>query len=227
MDTIMKKEATSTTKTLASNFSDDDARTLVSSSAIPRGTSYHIWKPDQGGVKITTADMTPLYSVTGFGSYEQRVIITNPADENEILANLYMHSGVSKHDSYIDIVMAGNGATSSGYIIKLQRESGALTRKHKITLSDGRNYILKGKHSTSLMMCWGNLKIVEEGSKDRLAEFTVEWPSSFHKIGTVTFESDVEETVAKEMLFAFLGVANKEYVKAMASLNVAVPPAVY
>ncbi|KAL8696395.1 MAG: hypothetical protein Q9201_007679 [Fulgogasparrea decipioides] len=207
-------------KTTVSELSEDDVKTLVPSPEIPRGARYHIWKAENAGAKITKPDMTPLYSVTGFGSsHTPRMIITNPANENEILVNLTSHSSVNKEDSYIEIEMAGVQDASTGHTFKLQRDKGALKRIHKMTLSDGKTYVLKGKHSSSLMWCWGNLKIVEEGNKVRLAEFTVEWPSSFHKIGIVTFETEVEESVAKEMLFAILGVVNKEYIKGMAGMS--------
>ncbi|KAL8668885.1 MAG: hypothetical protein Q9224_007770 [Gallowayella concinna] len=114
---------------------------------------------------------------------------------------------------------------SSGYTINLKRDSGTMTRRHKMTLSDGKTYLLKGKHSDSLLMGWGNLKIVEESSKTKIAEFKVEWPMSVHKVGVVTFERQVEERLVKEMLFALVGVASREYAVAMASLCVTIPAA--
>lgn len=52
-----------------------------------------------------------------------------------------------------------------------------------MALSNGKTYLLTGKHSDNLMICLGNLKVVEDSSESKLAEFKVEWWMSMHKIG--------------------------------------------
>ncbi len=94
-----------------------------------------------------------------------------------------------------------------------------------MTLSNGKVYVITGKHSDNLMMCWGNLKVVEESTKSKLADFKVEWWMSTRKIGIVTFLCEVQEQLMKEILFVLVGVASREYSVAMASMGVAVPAA--
>ncbi|KAL9593293.1 MAG: hypothetical protein Q9219_007616 [cf. Caloplaca sp. 3 TL-2023] len=203
-----------------------------------------------GTLHITTADennhQTTLYTIPRFRalSANSTMRITSPTDEEDLRASITTHSSTNKEDSWIEIrtlprpphipfssssnppayTQTDNQdrKSSGGHTIKFHRDGSALKRRHRMTLSNGRSYILRGKHSTNFLMCWGNLKIVEEGQeKKSVAEFKVEWPTSFHKFGTVRFMGDgVGEGVEREMLFAMIGVANKEYVKAMACMVV-------
>ncbi|KAL8813300.1 MAG: hypothetical protein Q9200_000370 [Gallowayella weberi] len=233
MESLRKGQANSTTTSLVSAPPPYDASTSAPPIGKWDGSCYHMWMA-QGGtkrtpslVKITTPDMTPLCTVEGFGSFSQTgaIHIKNAEGIDEVCASLSGNFEDHKYDADIDIHMGPSHNMSSSYTIHLKRDSGAMTRRHKMTLSNGKTYLLKGKHSDSLLMCWGNLKIVEEDSKTKIAEFKVEWPMSVHKVGIVTFESQVEETLVKEMLFAFIGVASREYAVAMASLCVAIPAA--
>ncbi|KAI4243979.1 MAG: hypothetical protein L6R40_003190 [Gallowayella cf. fulva] len=173
--------------------------------------------------------MDSLCTVEGFGSLSQMIEFrTKGADgmTDEVCAKLFSNYDNHEYDADIDIRMGPSDTSSSGHTISLKRDSGAVTRRHRMVLSNGKTYLLKGKHSDSLLMCWGNLKMVEEESKTKIAEFKVEWPMSVHKVGIVTFGCQVEETLVKEILFAAVGVASREYAVAMASLGVAIPAAI-
>ena len=222
-----KQDGASATPIMESDSSDTDVATLVPGGDIKEASTYHIWNSPQASLKITTPDMTPLYTVHRYASLstESTIRITSPNSEDDLFATISSHSGISKNNSYIEIHMDAIHSPPSGYTFSPTRDGGSLTRKHKMTLSDGKTYVLTGKHSSSILMCWGNLKVVEQGSKTIIAEFKAEWPMSLHKMGTVTFKKEVEKGLAREILFAFVGAANKEYVLAMASMMVAVPAA--
>ncbi|KAL8910691.1 MAG: hypothetical protein Q9171_004026 [Xanthocarpia ochracea] len=161
--------------------------------------------------------MTPLCTVRGFGAPSMR--INNAGDgHEEVLANISSNFDNPKCDPDIDIRVAADQLPPSGFTVNLKRDKGTFTRSHKMTLSDGKTYRLTGKHSDCLLMCWGNLKVVEECNKTKVAEFKVEWLMSVHKIGVVTFIREVEETLLREILFAVVGVASREYAVAMAGL---------
>ena len=227
----VKESINATSSTMVPDSYDSDGVTLAPSTVQPSTSTYHIWNHSwispQGNMKISGPDMTPIYKITriGFLSAESITRITGPENEDDLYATLISHSSSSESDSWIEIRMDARHSPSSEYTIKFHRDGGSLKRKHKMTLSDGKAYVLRGKHSTSLAMCWGNLKIIEEGGEASIAEFKVEWPTSFHKFGTVSFKSEVDDTLARDMLFAFVGVANKEYTKAMAGMMLAVPVA--
>ncbi|KAL8717215.1 MAG: hypothetical protein Q9225_005523 [Loekoesia sp. 1 TL-2023] len=206
-DSSLKETTAGASSAADSDSYDSDEATLAPSTSETKTPAYHIWNSPQASLKITKPDMTPVYT------------------KMTLYATLVSHSSSSKSESWIEIRMDARHSPSSEYTIKFHRDGGFLKRRHRMTLSNGKTYVLRGKHSTNLMMCWGNLKLVEEGSKTSIADFKVEWPSSFHKFGTVTFKSEVEDTLAREILFAFIGVANKEYAKAMAAMMVAVPGA--
>lgn len=152
-------------------------------------------------------------------------ITTATGQDEELLAEVSSNFETANSDPDMDIRMAGNENTPSGFVINLKREKGTFTRKHRMTLSDGKTYIVAGRHSDNLMMCWGNSKVVEESSKSKLAEFKVEWWMSTRKIGIVTFICKVQEHLMKEILFVLVGVASREYSIAMVSMGVAVPAA--
>ncbi|KAL8918421.1 MAG: hypothetical protein Q9172_005434 [Xanthocarpia lactea] len=180
------------------------------------GSCYHIWMAHAGSkktpslVKITTPDMTPLCTVRGFGAPSMRN--NNAGDgHEEVLANISSNFDNLKCDPDIDIGVAADQVSPSGFIVNLKRDKGTFTRSHRMTLSDGKTYRLTGKHSNCLLMCWGNLKVVEEYSKTKVAKFKVEWLMSVHKVGVVTFTREVEETLLREILFAVVGVAGREY----------------
>ncbi|KAL8784027.1 MAG: hypothetical protein Q9213_004215 [Squamulea squamosa] len=201
------------------------------------GSCYHIWmsqaatKKQPSLAKITTPDMTPLCTIHGFGAYSHSLRITSTTEggNEEVLADISINHEDSKSDPDLDIHVGGgveqNSSSGGGFTISLKRDKGTFTRRHRMVLSDGKAYILTGKHSDHLMMCWGNLKVVEESSKAKIAEFKVEWPMSVHKIGVVTFVHEVEEKLVKDVLVAFVAVASREHAIAMASLCVAVPAA--
>lgn len=75
------------------------------------------------------------------------------------------------------------------------------------------------------MMCLGNLKIIDEESGAKVAEFSVKSMSS-QNVGTVTFDTDVDMRLKQELLYAFLAVADKEHVSEIASMDVAVTAAI-
>ncbi|KAL8775505.1 MAG: hypothetical protein Q9209_000001 [Squamulea sp. 1 TL-2023] len=197
------------------------------------GSCYHIWmaqaatKKTPSLAKITTPDMTPLCTIHGFGAYSHSLRIngTDGGDE-DILADISVNREDSKSDPDMDVRVGGGERNSPlGFTISLKRDKGTFTRRHKMTLSDEKAYILTGKHSDHLMMCWGNLKVVEESNKARIAEFKVEWPMSLHKIGVVTFTQEIEEKLVKDILYVLVAVASREYAIGMASLCVAMPGA--
>ncbi|KAL8861873.1 MAG: hypothetical protein Q9178_001742 [Gyalolechia marmorata] len=166
--------------------------------------------------------MNPLCTVRGFGAPSMR--INNASDgHEEVLAHISNRSHNPKCDPDIDIRVAADQVSPSGFIVNLKRDKGTFTRSHRMTLSDGKTYRLTGKHSDCLLMCWGNLKVVDECSKTKVAKFKVEWLMSVHKIGVVTFIREVEETLLREILFAVVGVASREYAVAMASMSASVP----
>ena len=186
-------------------------------------------KKTESLAKITTPDMTSLCTVHGFGTLlpptSKMRIMTATGEDEESLADVTSNFEDAKRDPDMDIRMAGDENTPSGFVINLKKEKGTFTRRYRMTLSDGKTYVITGKYSDNLMMCWGSLKVVEECSKSKLADFKVEWWMSTRKIGIVTFLSEVQERLMKELLFVLVGVASREYCVAMASMGVAVPAA--
>ncbi|KAL8891439.1 MAG: hypothetical protein Q9192_005743, partial [Flavoplaca navasiana] len=183
--------------------------------------------------EISCQDHDPRYD---FSVYSTRIWDSSTANvkdadhdatgqDEEFLAEVSSNFEIAKSDPDMDILMAADENTPSGFVIDLKREKGTFTRKHRITLSDGKTYVVRGKHSDNLMMCWGNLKVVEKSSKSKLAEFKVEWWMSTRKIGIVTFLCEIQEHLMKEILFVLVGVASREYSVAIASMGVAIPAA--
>ncbi|KAL8888671.1 MAG: hypothetical protein Q9205_003424 [Flavoplaca limonia] len=218
---LSKKQAASTeTSSLASAPPPYDA---VANLPMPSkskwsGSCYQLWMGQAASnkteslAKITTPDMTSLCTIHGFGTLlpptSKMRIVTATGEDEELLADVTSNFEDAKSDPDMDIRMAGDENTPSGFVINLKRERGTFTRKHRMTLSDGKTYVITGKHSDNLMMCWGNLKVVEESSKSKLAEFKVEWWMSSRKIGIVTFLCEVQEHLMKEILFVLVGVAS-------------------
>ncbi|KAL9032913.1 MAG: hypothetical protein Q9180_006231 [Flavoplaca navasiana] len=176
---LSKKQAARTeTSSLASAPPPYDA---VANLPIPSkskwsGSCYQIWmvqaasKKTESLTKITTPDMTSLCTMHGFGTLlpptSKMRITTATGQDEELPADVSSNFETAKSDPDMDIRMAGDDSTPSdtpsGFVINLKREKGTFTRKHRMTLSDGKGYVITGKHSDNLMMCWGNLKVVEE-----------------------------------------------------------------
>ncbi|KAL8712596.1 MAG: hypothetical protein Q9220_003127 [cf. Caloplaca sp. 1 TL-2023] len=159
----------------------------------------------------------PLFTLTNFGT-ESPLLITSPTNSAQIIATITTHSStwsMSAKKSYIEIAIPQQQPGSAPQSIKLQRDPSALTRRHRFTSpTDGKTYVVRGKHSDSVMMSWGNLRIEEAETGKRAVEFDVEWMTSLRKVGTVRFLDDgarLPVGVRMEMLWAVVGVTNKEY----------------
>ncbi|KAI4284611.1 MAG: hypothetical protein L6R35_004864, partial [Caloplaca aegaea] len=127
--------------------------------------TYLLLYTSHGPLKITTLHTNnTLYTVHNYGFLDAdsttRVVTgasSSPEADPPAVATITRNdSNVAKAEDYIDIHMAGSNAS----ILRLHRDGGGVwTRKrHRVYLSNGKTYQLKGKHTSDFLLCWGDLK---------------------------------------------------------------------
>ncbi|KAI4129519.1 MAG: hypothetical protein LQ341_006561, partial [Variospora aurantia] len=226
---LQKATATPTSSTVSVNTdssSESDATTLCpppppyTPGPYIQSPPYLLLYTPHGPLKITTLDTKNiLYTVHNYGflDADSTTRVVTGASSSAEADPPAVATITRKAEDYIDIHMADSNAP----ILRLHCDGGGVwTRKrHRVCLSDGKTYQLKGKYTSDFLLCWGDLKVVKEGKKGKkhaAADFKAECVmSSSHKIGVVRFWGEVEEQVMKEVLLAFVGVVRRDFVVAM------------
>ena len=200
---------------------------------VPSATAYHVFPTQEDDLIVNMSDtVTTLYYISrnDIFSTDGSMRVHAFSQAGPLLAEAKTKHGFCKEKSMITYnfpVPQGNMDPSKAEPreLTLKRDASWLTRKHKITMSDGRTYIVKGKTSESSLCYWGNLTVVDEITSTMVADFESRWLKSFSNVGTIVLygEMDRGERWREEMLIVILGLAHKEYRKAW-WLMTGIPP---
>ncbi|MCJ1253332.1 hypothetical protein MMC24_001143 [Lignoscripta atroalba] len=186
----------------------------------PPSTVFHIHIDKHYNLTITLAEQpTPLYFVSRCSIFKlEAPTLVHAVDKGgPTVAEITSHSSFSKGKSKIEINFAAV-KDRDAYALEIHRDGNALVRRHKIQLSNGRTYTLRGRKSSSILLCNGDLSLVDDTTEQTVADFDAKWLTSMKRFGDVTIFGEHDRVLVEEMLMVVLGLAQKEYRKGMQTM---------